>query len=628
MAIKEKKLLQFGAFRADTGQKLLFCNDQLVPLTPKAFDTLQLLLEAEGRIVEKDELLKKIWPDTFVEEGSLARNISVLRKVLGEEPDEQKYIQTIPKRGYRFVAPVSVKNFPEETVVVEERTRIQAAFDIETDSDGDAGRTNRWRKVAAILVAVLALAGVLAWQFGIFSAQNARIHSLAVLPLVNLSHDAGQDYFSDGITDALITSLAQVQALQVISRTSAMQYKDTRKSLPAIARELHVDAVLEGSVQRAGSRVRISVQLIRAATDKHMWAQNYEYDLSNLLRMESDVAGSIAREVKVRITPEQSERLARNSGISAAAEDLFMQARDHERRRDETDLAQSIGQFERAVAIQPDFAAAYAGLARAWLERGIWGSVEFRQAEAPARHAAQKALALDSKSADAHAVVAHVAAFYDSAWVTAEREFRRAIELDPNSVYAHQFFGVTLEALGRFPEAIDQEQRALALDPVSSRIESEYARVLFRARKYDDAVRHFRRALELDPSDFGAYTRLAEVYEQTGRFQDAVDWIEKGLKLQDAGPVKSAALGRAYALAGRRSDALDILSYVAKPGANPRWDQDIALLCFALGDKDQGFQWLARAVEQRQLLIYLKVDPRFDSVRNDPRFAAIVHQQP
>lgn len=645
MINKGKRLLEFGAFRVDTAQRLLFRDDQLVPLTPKAFDTLQLLIEADGRIVEKEELLKKIWPDTFVEEGSLARNISILRKVLGESPDDQKCIQTIPKRGYRFVAPVKVSSAIGAAVVVEEHTRIQAAFDIQTDSgiegQGTAAenprqrvlRFRRLRAIAILGLAAIAAVGVLVWKFGgrsmsrsVQSVNSPRVYTLAVLPLDNLSHDDSQDYFSDGITDALITSLAQVEALHVISRTSAMRYKKTSKSLPQIARELGVDAILEGSVQREGDRVRISAHLVKAATDTQIWAKDYELDLSHLLQLEGGVARAIAREVQIQITPEESRRLTRSRVVSAPAQDLYMQARDLEERRGETNLAQAITRYEGALALQPEFAAAYAGLARAWLERGLWGAVEFRQTEGPARMAAERALELEPDSADAHAVAALVYAFYDSAWITAEREFRRAIDLDPNSVYAHRFLGVCLEALGRFPEAIEEEQRALALDPVSATIESEYARVLFRARKFDESVRHFQRAMELDPQDFGAYTRLAEVYEQTGRFPEALALIEKGLRLRDAEPVKSPALGRAYALAGRRTDAIDILSYVTKPGSNPQWAQDIALIYFALGDRDRGIQWLTRAFEERQLLIYLKVDPRFDAVRNDARFQALVRR--
>jgi tetratricopeptide (TPR) repeat protein len=289
-------------------------------------------------------------------------------------------------------------------------------------------------------------------------------------------------------------------------------------------------------------------------------------------------------------------------------------------------LAQAIAGYERAISLQPDLAPAYAGLARSWLERGIWGAVEFRQSETPARNAAVKALELDPSSADAHAVAGHVSAFYDADWQTAENEYRRAIALDPNNVFAHRYLAATLEALGRFPESLDEAQRALALAPVSALLESAYARHLFRAREFDESIHHYQRAIELDAHDFGEYTRLAEVYEQTGRFGEAVALIEKALRMQDAALVASPALGRAYALAGRRAEALEILTYVTKHGSNPRWVQGIALIYFALGDRDHGFEYLRKAFDQRQFLIYLKVDPRFDSVREDRRFQSLVHR--
>ena len=494
MVNKGKSLLEFGNFRVDMAQRLLFSGDQLVPVTPKAFETLRVLMEADGRIVEKEELLKRVWPHTFVEEANLARNISMLRKVLGESPEDQKYIQTIPKRGYRFVAPVTARSEADGTVVVEERTRIQAAFDIETETPSpSAPQTVRARWAVAVVAVSLIAAALVTWKLG----------------------------------------------------------------------------VLKGPVEPVRNRSRI---------------------------------------------------------VSPEALDLITAARKHEDRRDETNLSQAIARYEQVIALQPDSAAAYAGLARSWLERGIWGAIEFRSSEAPARNAALKALALDPDSADAHAVAGHVSSFYDSDWQKAEREYRRAIQSDPNNVFAHRYYAATLEALGRFPESIDEAQRALALGPVSSLLESAYARALFRARKFDESIRHYQRVIELDAGDFGVYTRLAEVYEQTGRFEEAVAMIEKALRMQDAALIKSPALARAYALAGRRPEALQILTYVTKSGSNSKWAQDIALTYFALGERDYGFEWLTKAFDQHQFLMFLKVDPRFDNVREDRRFQSLVHR--
>jgi DNA-binding winged helix-turn-helix (wHTH) protein/Tfp pilus assembly protein PilF len=462
------------------------------------FDLLVVLVEGQGRILSKEELLKAVWPDTYVEEGNLTQNISVLRKALAVGAGIGDYIDTAPRQGYRFIAPVRNLGSTSEEIITVDRTRSRTVIEEETSSG--LARSTRW-VIAVAAMGLIAAFGVIMWQAG-----------------------------------------------AVGGRWSLKSFKTPR----------------EGS--------------------------NH------------------------------------NRIIASEAQDLYNAARDHEERRDETNLAQAIAQYQRVIELQPDFAAAYAGLARSWLERGIWGAVEFRQSEAPAQNAARKALELDPDSADAHAVVGHVSAFYHCDWPKAEREYRRAIELDPNNVFAHRYYAATLEALGRFPESIDEAQRALALGPVSSLLESAYARHLFRARKFDESIRHYQRAIELDTRDFGPYTRLAEVYEQTGRFGEAVALIEKALRMQDAALMKSPALARAYALAGRRAEALEILTYVTKSGSNSRWAQDIALSYFALGDRDHGFEWLAKAFDQHQFLIYVKVDPRFDSVREDWRFQSLVRR--
>jgi TolB-like protein/DNA-binding winged helix-turn-helix (wHTH) protein/Flp pilus assembly protein TadD len=598
---KRESVLDFGDFRVDADQRLLFSHDRQIRLAPKAFDTLLTLIEADGRIVEKEELLKKIWPDTFVEEGSLARNISVLRKVLGESPDDEKYIQTIPKRGYRFVAPV--KASPAE--------EIEPA-----DSPAHvAPRSWRSRMIGA---AVLAAACLVVWQANLRrptrGGVNPPIQSIAVLPLENLSRDPAQDYFADGITDALITSLAQIRGLKVISRTSIMRYKGTTKPLPEIARELGVDAILEGSVQRAGNNVRITAQLIRAVSDTHLWAQSYERDLSDILRLEGELASVIAREVQVQVGTDTSKHFGRAPRIAAAAQDEYLLARHQQDKRDETHLRQAIQHFEAAIRMEPSFASAYAGLANAWVQRGILGAFGFRESEVPARNAAIKAIELDPNLAEAHEALAHTLMFYDMAWVTAEREFRAAIELEPSNVYAHVYYATLLEILGRFQEAIAEGQRSLALDPVSTTVNSEYGRVLFRARRYDESIRQFQRTIELDPQDFNVRSRLVEVYIQTGRFEEA-------LRVDIDAPLLKA---RAYARTGRGADARKILSKMAGPNADPKKMRDIALTYFDLGDRDRGFEWLTRAVDDRQYMSLLGCDPRFDSVSDDPRFHALL----
>jgi TolB-like protein/cytochrome c-type biogenesis protein CcmH/NrfG len=342
------------------------------------------------------------------------------------------------------------------------------------------------------------------------------------LPLENLSGDSSQEYFSDGTTEALISSLAQIRALKVISRTSAMRYKRTTKPLPEIARELGVDAIVEGTVQRSGTRVRISAHLIRAATDESLWARDYDEDASDALKLEANVAQDIAQGIRVEVTSQESQRLRADRHISAAAQDAYFQGRYHGWKLDEEDLKEAIGYYEQAVRIEPDFAEAYAGLSHAWHERGVWGAISFRDSEAPVKSAARRALDLDPNLADAHTALGDALYMYDLNWTGADEELRRGVDLDPNNLEAHTYYGNFLMAAGRFPEAIREAERAVSIDPVSSTVQSNYARILFRARKYQDAEIHYKKAIELDSQDFAAYTRLAEVFEQTGRLEEAL----------------------------------------------------------------------------------------------------------
>jgi TolB-like protein/DNA-binding winged helix-turn-helix (wHTH) protein/cytochrome c-type biogenesis protein CcmH/NrfG len=608
MAHKGQDLLAFHEYRLDPVQRLLFLGGQQIPLAPKAFDTLLALVEAEGRIVEKEEVLRKVWPDTFVEEGSLARNISVLRKALGESPDDQRYIQTIARRGYRFVAPVTtVPSSPE--VIEDGLSQVEASSSLSGLS----------LKIAAgVTLLILITAGLLLWRTSTTGelSRTGRggplIQSVAVLPLQNLSGNSEQDYFADGITEALITSLAQIRALKVISRTSTMRYKGTVKPVPEIARELGVDAIIEGSVQREGNRVRLSAQLIQARTDRHVWARSYERDLSSILGLEGELATLIAGEVKVQVEPDARKRLNRSPPISSAAQEEYLLARHQQDVRDESHLKQAIQHYDAAIQLEPEFAAAFAGLAGAWVQRGILGTAGFRESQEPARKAAIRALELDSQLAEAHEALAYILMFYDIAWGTAEQEFRRAIELNSSDVDAHVYYATLLEILGRFEEAVAEGRRAVELDPVSVTVTSEYGRVLFRARRYEKAIPQFQRALELDPHDGVTHYRLADAYIQTGQFDEA-------LKLF---PTTRAQAARAYALMGRTGDARSILATrEAEQGG-----VDFALAYFALGDRDRGFELLTRVFDDRLYASLIVCDPRWDEVRGDSRFQALVHR--
>lgn len=623
MSLQHGHLYEFGKFRLDPVSRRLLLNGQIVALTPKALDLLVVLVENQGRTVGKEELLKAVWPDTFVEEGNLTQNVSALRKTLAAGAVDEEYILTVPREGYRFIAPVREPDSVNVELASVDRTETQLILGEETGRSRRFGGTF-WSLVSLALLAVAALA---AWttNLGGIRARRAgpKIRSIAVLPFQNLSRDPEQDYFSDGTTEALISNLAQIHSLRVISRTAVMRYKGTGRSSSEIGQELGVDGVIEGSVQHAGGRVRVTTQLIFCATNTVVWSREYNRELSDLLNLEGEIATEVAEGVRAQLTPQERGRLAESHSIHPAAQEAYLLGRYHLQYLNPADLRLAAEHFEEAVRIEPRFAAGYAGLADARLERGIWGGVSFIEVRGPSREAVRKALELDPNLAEAHSILAASLDLHDWDWAGAEQEFKRAFELDPNDIEGHFYYANMLMALGRRAQAIEECQKAAALDPVSSSTQSTLGRILFRARRYNEAIPHLQRAIELDPRNFGAYTRLAEVYEQMGKLQAAQDLIERGLKLPGA-QQKSTSLARLYALLGRREDALRVLRAVTKNGSDPTRGLEVSLGYFALGDKERGFEWLTKAFDARHLVIFMKEDPRFDSVRSDPRFQQLV----
>jgi len=483
-------------------------------------------------------------------------------------------------------------------------------------------QSHRKGVIATLAVLVLIATGVFFYTWR--SRQRAastppEIKSLAVLPLNNLSGDSTQEYFADGITEALISNLAQIRALRVISRTSAMRYKGTNKSVPEIARELNVDAVIEGSVQRSDGRVHVTARLIPAEADSPMWSRDYDMDLSDLLRLQSEVARAVADEIRIQVTANEHARLASARSVNPQAHDAYLQGRSH-LKRNEDDLKQAIQYFERSIQLVPDYAAAQAGLSDAWVQRGIWGAKQFREVESPARVAASKAVELDPQLAEAHASLSRVKFLYDWDWPGAELELRRALELDPGSLYTHSYYADFLMSLGRHAEAICEIQRSEQLDPLSSETQSSFGRVLYRARKYEEAILHFKRALELEPRNYSAHVRLGDAYAKLRRYDDAITSFENAAQLRSDG-MHSARVARVYALMGRQRDARQMVSEMK---AGPF---EIAGVYAALGDLDQAFRILIKAVEERNsLLVYLKEDPSFDNLHSDPRWQELLRR--
>jgi TolB-like protein/DNA-binding winged helix-turn-helix (wHTH) protein/Flp pilus assembly protein TadD len=595
---------EFGPFCLDGNKKLLWRDSEPVALTPKVLDTLLTLIELRDRVVTKDELLERVWRGTVVEEGGLARNISILRKALGEKPDQHTYIVTVPGKGYRFVADVR-----------------EAAG---AGASAKEARASRWLLLGGLvaLAAAVLVVYLLRHPPGAPAAPPA-ITSLAVLPLANLSGDPAQEYFADGMTEALIGNLARIRALRVVSRTSVMRFKGGTRSLPEIARALSVDAIVEGSVLRTGDRVRISVQLIHVATDAHLWAREYERDLTDILKLQGEVSRAVAEEIQVQITAEERARLASVASVDPAAYQEYLLGQHYLWRLDEEDLTRAIDHFEQATRLDGRYAAAYAGLSHAWWWRGVWGAKSPKQVEVQSRAAALRALELDPQLAAAHVSTGRIKFSYDWDWSGAEMDFGRALELDPNSLDAHFFEGMLFMALGRFPESIAHIERAEQLDPLSATVQSAFGRILYRARRFDEAILHLNQAIELQPEAPGNYGRLADVYEEMGRYDEALAVHEKEKRVSGRAQDLSPAVARIYARMGKADEARRILDLQRTRGS--QWFV-LATTYAALGDKDEAFRLLFQVTEERDALNYVKTDPRLDSLHSDPRWQTLLRR--
>jgi|SRR5579871_604112 len=615
MPKSEKHLYEFGPYRIDTVERLLQRGDETIPLTPKAADTLLALVATPGRILEKDELIKIVWPDTFVEEGALARNISALRKALGDDAESSQYVETIPKRGYRFIATVKdvASSSPPQPV------------------DPVKTRHRRLPRVAWVLAGVLLiLAAVLAYPT--LSRRFYRppnISSLAVLPLNNMSNDPAQEYFADGMTEELINSLAKIEALRVISRTSAMTYKGVKnKSLPQIARELKVDGIVEGSVIQSNNRVRITVRLFEGKTERQLWAQSYERDLRDVLALRSDVASAIAREIQVKLTPREQQRLAQSRPVNPLAYLAYSYGRYCWNKRTPEDFQRALDYFQRAINLDSSYAPAYAGMADAYALLGSIGVDAYPPNDVmpKAKEAALKAVSLDDGLAEGHTSLGYVRLSYDWDLAAAESEFKRAIDLNPGYATAHHWHAHYFLARAQTEQALVEIKRAQRLDPLSFSINVGLGWCLYQARRYDDAIAQYRSTLEIDPDFSLAHCTLGMALTQKQLYDNALTEFNKALTLHGSRSFALANIARTYALAGKQGEAKKVLRDLensAKQEYVPA--MYIAAIYAALGQGDRSLRWIQKAYEERSdYMIYLKTEPSVDAFRSNPRFQGLL----
>jgi len=485
-------------------------------------------------------------------------------------------------------------------------------------------RSRRFAATSALAVVVIGVAGWLAWrQTGTeSSATRPEIRSIVVLPLENLSGDASQEYFAAGLTEEITARLAQLQKLRVVSRTSAMSLQGRKVPVLTIARELDVDGVVEGTVRRDGGRVRISIQLIDARTDTHLWAREFERDAAATWPLQIEVAQAVADEIQIQATPEERARLARVPAVIPDAHEEYLLGRHLLWKFIEEDRVRAMDHLKRAISLDPTYAPPYAALAHAWWMRGVLGPLSLKEVAAPAREAALAALALDDRNAEAYAALAYVQGMFDWDWDLADATMQRAVALEPNSVDARYVHAVLLMAMGRLDEAVLEIDYAARLDPLSAQVISTYGRVLYRARRFDEARIRLERALELEPRNAVTFGRLAEVYEQLGNYDQAFRVLAEMEGVAGSDPARfPGARSRILARAGRTKEARQLLAQV--PSVSPQRAEVLA----ALGDRDAAFTSLFRALEQRDSwLLYIKSDPIFEALHPDPRWTVVLRR--
>ena len=626
---QSRQTYRFGDFAFDPSSGELHKHGRKVRLQEQPFQILMLLLARPGEVVTREEVRQALWPaDTFVDFGvGLNSAVKRLRDALEDSAEEPRFVETIPRRGYRFIAALEAPTLPSSPTPLPP---------IAVEVPAKPGRRSRFSRVAApatlaIALLALVLSGAGDRRRGDRSLPVA-VTSIAVLPFANLTGDTEQDYFVDGMTDAVITHLAQVRALRVISRTSVMHYKGTNKLLPRIADELSADAVVEGTVARSGDRVRVTAQLIHAATDRHLWARSYDRELRDVLALQAELAGAIVQAVQVKLRPEDRSRIARAAAANPDAYDAYLKGRFYWSKRSTPGMAKAIDYFQRAIEKDPTYAPAYSGLSDAYRHFVILG-LPPRECMPKAEAAARKALALDDTLAEAHTSLAAVLYRHNWDWPGAEREFQLSLEMDPSYAEGHRAYAMYLLLVRRAEEAVAELQRARALSPLSIQINVELASALVRAGRYDDAIEQLQKTLQIYPKLGQAYLQMAEAYEGKGDRVAMVAMLDKGVALSGdpgkpgVGYTGQPWVGYAYALTGRPREAREILAQFEKRSQHRYVSpQHFALIHLGLGEKDKAFAWLEKAYEERSFELLGFSGRPFTGLSDDPRFQDLLRR--
>jgi TolB-like protein/DNA-binding winged helix-turn-helix (wHTH) protein/Tfp pilus assembly protein PilF len=634
-ALRPTSVVRFGTFEVSFQTGEVRKAGMRVRVQQQPLKLLEALLERPGEVVTREELRTRIWPDESFGDFDQAVNIAVakLRSALGDSAENPRFIETLPKRGYRFIGDVTVVDVDTQPAQPASTPGTAPAMEPPPpDASGAIGvskrtpsRVGRWILAFVLVIGVATLA---VWLLNSRVHSPGNIRSIAVLPLENLSGDPSQNYFADGMTDELITDLAQISALRVISRTSVMAYKGARKPLPQIARELNVDAVVEGTVLRSGDQVRITAQLIDASTDKHLWSQSYEGEFRDTLALQNRVASAIADQIRISLTPQEQAALKGGKVVNPDAYESYLKGRYFWNKRTPDGLRSALAYFNQAIEEDPKYAQSYSGLADTYALLGDWQYAVMTPKEAfpKAKDAALKAIELDATLGEAHTSLAFVLDGFDWDFQLGGKEFQRAIELSPGYATAHHWYAWHLALLGQNQEALAEMRKAVSLDPLSLIINADMAELLVISRAYDDAIEQSRKTIEMDFNFALAHNQLGQAYLGKQMYSEGVSELQTAVRLSGGSPICMANLTRAYVLSGNKRDAqklLDDLIARSQPGHSNA--AEIAMMYASLGDVDQAMKWLEKGYEERFNPGVL-LRPGFDPLRSEPRFQDLVHR--
>ncbi len=599
---------RFAAFELDLATGELRKNGIKIKLQDQPLIVLGLLLERKGELVTREEIRNRLWPaDTFVDfDRGLNTAINRLREALGDQAENPRFVETLPRRGYRFLFPAEAIGGPQPSPAAEPQLSV---------------RLWMWRVGAFVTFALALLLYFSGWRMSRTAPEGRAL--VAVLPFANLSGDSAQDYFSAGQTEELITRLGRLSPahLSVLGYTSMAAYKREGKDLPTICRELGAQYVVEGSVTRAGDRVRINARLIQSSERTPLWTNGYERDLTDVLKVQNEVAQDIAEAIRVQLQPR-----AKAAAVNRDAYDAWLRGRFLLSRRNDPELRKGIEMLQAAVAADPKFALAHSSLADAFNMLGFYSVAPPADSYPKAKAAALRALELDSSLAEAHASLADLTYVYERDWTGAEREFQRALSLDPNYALAHEWYGMFLAMQGRSEAAIAELRKALAIEPLSLAMNADLGLCYYYARQYDRAVEQLRRTLDLDPSFAPAQSWMGLALIAEHRYDEATSHFQKAVEASGGNQGSYAFLAYGYGSAGRKREALETIQTLERMSQrqyiSPAY---MALAWVGAGDKDKVFEWAGRAVEQRSaLLARLKIEPALDPVRGDPRFPKLL----